>query len=97
MLFHAVLFCFKDNVPDTRRDNILRLSREVLPKIPGVMNLMAGKTINPNNEYDHAITMYFEDEAALQEYRDHPAHVHFRDVEFFPYVDKKIGLDYSDA
>jgi len=29
--------------------------------------LMAGKNIKPDSEYEYAITMYFDDEAALQE------------------------------
>ncbi|MFC1474662.1 Dabb family protein [bacterium] len=96
MLFHAVLFNFKDDLPDDKKEHILQLARDMLPPIPGVMNLMAGKNIKPDSEYEYSITMYFDDEAALQEYRDHPEHVKFRDAEFFPFVGSKIGIDYID-
>ena len=96
MLLHVVMFDFNPELDETKRQAILALSREALPKIPGVMNLMAGRNIRPDQEYPYAISMYFENQAALQVYRAHPAHEHFRDVEFFPYLGNKMSLDYED-
>jgi len=96
MLFHAVLFNFREDVSMEKRESILQLARALLPPIPGVMNLLAGKNIKQGSEYEYAITMYFDDEAALQEYRGHADHIRFRDVEFFPFLSSKCGLDYID-
>ena len=96
MLFHAVLFNFKSDVSDVKKQEILRLAYDLLTPIPGVSGLNAGRTIHPGAEYEYAITMYFEGGApALQAYRDHPDHVRFRDIEFFPFLDTKLGLDYE--
>lgn len=96
MLFHAVLFNFKSDVSAASIDRIISEARTKLPSIPGVMNLFAGKALNENLEYGYAITMLFKDEGALEEYRDHPDHVQFRDVDFYPYVTTKTGIDYVD-
>lgn len=95
MLFHAVLFNFKKDLGEDRKEEILGLARK-LAEIPGVYNMFAGKTINEGGKFEYGLTMYLDDEKALQEYRDHPDHVKFRDVDFFPFVEDKQGLDYVD-
>ncbi len=95
MLFHAVLFNFKKELGEDRKEEILGLARK-LSEIPGVRNLLAGRTINEGGKFEYGLTMYFEDEEALREYREHPDHVRFRDVDFFPFVEDKLGLDYTD-
>lgn len=96
MLVHVVLFRFKSDVAEATREEILAAARDVLPKIPGVSHLLVGKSIKKDAEFDHALSMYFEDEAALIAYRDHPGHVRFRDETFFPFLDDKMGLDYVE-
>lgn len=97
MLFHAVLFNFNDDVTEQKRKTILQLAYDLLVPIPGVLDLHAGRSIKSDSEYEYAITMYFEGgQPELQEYRDHPNHVRFRDVEFFPFLKSKLGLDYEN-
>lgn len=96
MLAHIVLFNFKSEISDPEKERILALSREKLAKLPGVQNLLVGKTIKQDSEFEYALTMYFDDVKALDHYRDHPDHVHFRDKELFPFLDKVKGLDYAD-
>lgn len=96
MLIHLVLFNFKADVSEIKRKEIMDIARKVLPGIPGVMNLMAGEKIREMDEFKYAISMNFLDSAALEEYRQHPEHVKFRDVDFFPYVETKQGIDYED-
>lgn len=96
MLIHVVLFNFKAEVTESKRKEVLDIARKVLPEIPGVTNLMAGKKIRDMDEFEYAISMNFLDTAALEEYRQHPDHVKFRDIDFFPYVETKQGIDYED-
>ena len=96
MLFHAVLFNFKSNVSEEQRASILQAARDKLTPIPGVLHLLAGKSVKPDSPYAYAITMYFAGgNSELQAYRIHPDHEHFRDVTFFPYLEDKLGLDYE--
>jgi hypothetical protein len=96
MLFHAVLFNFKSDVTEEHRGAILQAARDKLTPIPGVLHLLAGKSIIPGSPYAYAITMYFADgNPELQAYRAHPDHEYFRDVTFFPFLENKLGLDYE--
>jgi len=96
MLVHVVLFDFKPDVATQKRQSILDLARVKLAAIPGVMNLLVGKAATDKCDYPFALSMYFDDLQALETYRAHPDHVHFRDVEFFPYLQRKQGMDYND-
>jgi fructose-bisphosphate aldolase class II len=91
-----VLFNFKEEISADRREEILQLSRKKLAALPGVSHLLVGKTIKADDEFAYALSMYFENEDALNTYRDHPDHVHFRDVDLFPHLDGVRGLDYTD-
>ena len=96
MLFHAVLFNFNDDVTEDKRKHILQLSYDLLTPIPGVLDFYAGRSIHADAEFEYAITMYFEGgQPALHDYRVHPDHERFRDVEFFPFLKSKLGLDYE--
>lgn len=96
MLVHVVLFNFKSEIADERKAEILELSRKTLAALPGVQNLLVGKSIKSVGEFSYALSMYFKNEQALETYRNHPDHVHFRDVEFFPFLENFKGLDYAD-
>ena len=96
MLVHVVLFSFKPELDGTAREAVLRAAREELPRLPGVRHLLVGKCVNPEPEYDYALSMYFEDEKALDAYRDHPDHVRFRDERFKPHLSAIKGLDYAE-
>lgn len=96
MLVHVVLFNFKKELNESERQKILDICKKKVPMLPGVNHLLVGKSIKGDSEFTYALSMYFADENALQTYRNHPDHVHFRDVEFFPFLENVKGLDYAD-
>ena len=96
MLVHVVLFNFKSDLSVKRKAEILELCRKTLAALPGVQNLLVGRSIKSDGEFSYALSMYFENEQALETYRNHPDHVYFRDVEFFPFLENFKGLDYAD-
>jgi fructose-bisphosphate aldolase class II len=96
MLLHVVQFEFRADVPEPRRDEILAAARRMLSAIPGVTNLIAGRSIRSDGGFPHAIAMTFADRAALESYRAHPDHVRFRDELFFPFLARKASLDYEE-
>lgn len=96
MLIHMVLFDFKEFVGETQREEILENARKKLSALPGVQHLLVGKNIKVGAPYGYALSMYFPDVEALEAYRVHPDHAHFRDEEFFPFLEKVEGLDYAD-
>ena len=96
MLFHSVLFNFKPDIGEEKKNEVLKHARELLAGIPGVMNLHVGKAIRQKSDYEYGLFMYIDNQEGLQVYREHPNHVKFRDVEFFPFLENYKGLDYED-
>ena len=96
MLAHLVVFNFKVDLSKEKQDEILQRCKTDLPKLPGVQNLVVGKNVRQGSEYEYGLCMYFNDEAELDIYRNHPDHVHFRDVVFFPFLEKVQGFDFEE-
>ena len=95
MICHIVLYRMK---PGTTADDEIRLveeARSQLPKLPGVKNLRAGRSIEPGGKgYAVALVMDFTDGAALEAYRVNPEHQRFvRDVAA-PVVSEIVRFDF---
>lgn len=97
MLIHVVLFNFKDDVSEIQKNDLLEKARTMLAPIPGVANLMAGKSIRDTEDQQYAISMNFKNEVELEAYRIHPEHERFRDEVFLPIIRSKQSLDYFDT
>jgi len=97
MVLHVIMFRFKSAIGSRRREALVRRAREVLAPLPGVRNFIAGEAIRDDIDYTHAIGMLFDDEAALDAYRAHPAHIAFRDREFVPLVEQRQAYDFAEG
>ena len=70
-------------------------------KIPGVLSVSAGLALSGDravvdDSFDVAITITFEDEAALASYQNHPIHVEAKEEMLKSLVDKFIVYDFID-
>lgn len=95
MICHIVLYRMK---PGTGADDEIRLveeARSQLPKLPGVRNLRAGRSIELGSKgYAVALVMEFEDEAALEAYRINPEHQRFVQEIAGPVVSDIVRFDF---
>ena len=95
MIGHIVLYRMK---PGTTADDEIRLveeARSQLPKLPGVKNLRAGRSIEPGSKgYAVALVMDFADEAALEAYRVNPEHQRFVQKAAGPVVSEIVRFDF---
>ncbi|MEM3382736.1 MAG: Dabb family protein [Nitrososphaerales archaeon] len=94
MIKHIVLFNLKASTIK-QFDQFVKTTKETLSKIPGVQNLSVGLSIKPDARYNYSITMDFDNERLLKEYREHPIHVKYRDEYFKPNIEEYISLDYE--
>ena len=70
-------------------------------KIPGVLSISAGLALSgdravEDDSFDVAITITFEDEAALANYQNHPMHVKAKEEMLKSLVDKFIVYNFID-
>jgi quinol monooxygenase YgiN len=95
MVCHIVLYRMK---PGTEANDEIRLvegARSQLPKLPGVKNLRAGRSIEPGSKgYAVALVMDFDDEAAVEAYRINPEHQRFVREVAGPVVSEIVRFDF---
>ena len=78
MICHVVFYKMKLGTTEADERGLMDQARRDLAKLPGVMNLRVGKSIEASAQgYSIALVMDFQDEAALQTYRVHPEHQDF--------------------
>lgn len=78
MICHVVFYKMKPGATATDEQNLMDQARRELARLPRVMNLRVGKSVEDSAQgYSIALVMDFQDEAALEAYRVHPDHQHF--------------------
>ncbi len=77
MICHLVFYRMKSETTEADADYLVREAQGRLCRLTGVCNLKAGKNIDSAGDYRVALSMDFEDEAALETYRVHPDHQTF--------------------
>ena len=78
MICHLVLYRMKPGTSPEDRNKLIHEARRRLPKVSGVTNLKAGRSVgDADNGYEVAVSMDFEDAAALEAYRVDAGHQEF--------------------
>ncbi len=100
MIKHIVFFKLKDQAAGATRSENLQALKNKLEKLPGRINVIRAFEVGVNllqnqDGYDLALYSSFEDQAALNCYRDHPAH-----QEVVTFIDNittgRTAVDYED-
>lgn len=68
-----------------------------LSRIDGVQQFQVLRQIGQKNDFDHALSMYFESQTAYDAYNEHPDHVAFVEQVWLPNVTEFIELDYVES
>ena len=96
MICHIVFYKLKPGTTEAEQRGLIEQARRELAKLPGVMNLRVGKSIEGSPQgYSLALVMDFQDEAALEAYRVHPGHQHFVKNIAGPVVSEIWRFDFS--
>lgn len=77
MIRHIVLVKFRPEVADAQIDAIFADLAAIHAKLPGVLDIRAGRSESPEQierGYLHGFTVDFSDWADLAAYQDHPDH-----------------------
>lgn len=96
MICHLVLYRMKQGTSEAEENRLLDEARRRLPKIPGVRNFKAGRSITgPEKGYALALAMDFEDAAALGAYRVDADHQRFVKGIAQPFVEEIWRFDFE--
>jgi fructose-bisphosphate aldolase class II len=75
--------------------DILSRGRDDLSRIPGVMEVEVGRSVNGRGKYRYCWLIRFAHEEVVHSYREHPVHVAYADKHFRPVAAERISADYE--
>ncbi len=93
MIQHTVAFRLRDTAD---KDEFWRRVGE-LRGLSGVRQFTVLRQVGQKNDFDHALSMYFESQADYDAYNAHPVHGAFVDEAWIPNVAEFIELDYVEG
>jgi hypothetical protein len=89
MLLHVAVFRFQDTCTAREISELMVGIRAIPDDVDGVHEVICGDNISPRaHGLTHVIAVQADDEAAVDRYRTHPAHVRLKD-----FVDDSHGSD----
>lgn len=95
MIHHIVLFELKSSVPPEQLERALIETRILLLKIPEIMNLKTGKSVEPRSAWHFFVCFDCESLAKLSGIKGHPVHVKFERDVVGPIVQESLAGDYE--
>lgn len=97
MICHIVLYRMKPGSTGADQNRLVEEARQKLPRVAGVRNLRAGRSLAPPPEgYSVGLVMEFEDAAALEAYRVDAAHQGFVREAALPVVEEILRFDFEE-
>ncbi|MGB3414233.1 MAG: Dabb family protein [Microbacteriaceae bacterium] len=77
MLRHIACIQFEPGFPEQSIEHFLQRLRELQSLVPDIIKLSAGRnTLQGDGRFDIGLTVDFADEAAYEQYNQHPEHLH---------------------
>jgi Stress responsive A/B Barrel Domain len=82
MFIHVVYFWCKEGTSDSAKQEMIRYSREEMPKVSSIVNVWAGRAVASDRDvvdssYDVGLCVVFKDKAGHDLYQPHEIHQEF--------------------
>lgn len=74
-LQHVLLFDWNDTATEEQKSEVLALFESLVTQLDGMYTSKVKEVVSSSGNFDIAIFMTFENEAALKEYEEHPDHL----------------------
>jgi len=95
MISHLALFKLKPEVDEERIEWMMRETRIRLLKIPVVLGLRCGKSLEAGAAWPYFVAVEVETREKLALYRDDPNHLGFVQDVLEPNITARLDLDYE--
>ncbi len=99
MVKHIILWQIKDELSDSEKNNVKSQIKkgleDLIGKVPGLVEVKVQIDSLPSSNVDIMLDSTVVDEAALQSYAIHPAHVAVKDNIIAPNVKSRYCIDYK--
>ncbi len=99
MVKHVILWTLKDELSETKKEEVKKGIKEGLEGLKGVIPGLRDIVVNinglPSSNVDLMLDSTFDDEEALKAYAVNPAHVAVADGKVRPYTKTRGCLDFK--
>lgn len=95
MINHLLFFKLKPEVDDAGLEEMIRTSRSILLKIPQVLSIRSGRTINPKSEWPFYIALEFESLSKKRIFEDDAHFLKFQKVVVNRMTQTSYHMDYE--
>ena len=95
MLAHIVLLKLKPCVTSETLESMMRQTRIHLLKIPEVLTVRCGRTIDPKSEWGFFVSVDCESSERLAGYLGDPIYIKYFDEVIKPNMEGMLALDYE--
>jgi len=83
------------NIEQAGIEHMMAAGHAALSNIPGVRQVVTGRAIKDQAQYQYCWLIRFAQPAVIKSYREHPAHIAFADQHFRPRASDRISIDYE--
>jgi uncharacterized protein (DUF1330 family) len=95
MIDHLLFYKLKPKVDEAKLEDMIRMSRSLLLKVPVVLSVRSGRTIDPNSDWPFYILLEFESLDKKRIFEEDPNYLKFLKVIIDPNTDRNHSADYE--
>ncbi|MDE0859835.1 MAG: Dabb family protein [Akkermansiaceae bacterium] len=95
MIDHLLFYKLKPKVDEAKLEDMIRMSRSLLLKVPVVLSVRSGRTIDPNSDWPFYILLEFESLDKKRIFEEDPNYLKFLKVIIDPNTDRRHSADYE--
>lgn len=92
-----VIFYNTSGITAEQVTELMHIGHETLGNIPGVRDVFTGHAIQSDAKFKHCWVVRFSDQAVVDSYKNHPAHVDYADTHFRPVAGDRITIDFEES
>jgi fructose-bisphosphate aldolase class II len=93
---HVVFYNIPATISENEITSILREGKKSLEAIPGVRSISTRRSLQPDGEYRHSLSVNLASKSVVTVFRNHPAQQRFFNTSFWPMITDHITLDLEE-
>lgn len=95
MVHHLALYKLRSDVTVERLEEMIRRTRSMLLRVPGVLAVRSGRSIDPDNEWPFYVGLDFDSRARQAIFEDDPLYLKYLTEVIDPNTVRSMVVDYE--
>lgn len=95
MIHHVVFFQFKPETDPSKVEELVRVSRSLLLKIPEVLNVRSGRNVDPESQWPFFLAIEVDSLEKLRIVKENPYHLKLVENHLKPNTTAQFSQDFE--